>query len=140
MRALLDTDVVLDFLWQREPFAKAAEELFVSGATCRFGAYISAVTPVNVFYLTRKAEGLDAARRVVADLLTACNVCPLTHAILLGAHALPFSDYEDAVQHACASAAGLDAIVIRNLEDYKGSTLQVFAPADFLEQLKRQQP
>jgi hypothetical protein len=50
---------------------------------------------------------------------------------------LSFSDYEDAVQHASATASGLDAIVTRNLTDYKGATLPVFSPANSLAQLPK---
>jgi hypothetical protein len=42
------------------------------------------------------------------------------------------TDYEDAVQHAAAQAAGLDAIITRDLKDYKHSILPVYSPADFL--------
>jgi predicted nucleic acid-binding protein len=47
-----------------------------------------------------------------------------------------FKDFEDAVQHACAIASGLDAIVTRNLRDYKDATLPTFSPPDFLNKLR----
>ncbi len=139
MRVLFDTDVVLDFLWWREPFAETAGELFELNAQGAFYGYISGITPMNVFYLTHKAKGISQARQAIGDLLTAVSVCPITHAILNQAFTLPFTDYEDAVQHACATASGLEAIVTRNLDDYKNATLPVFAPADFLNHLKAQQ-
>lgn len=42
------------------------------------------------------------------------------------------ADYEDAVQHAGAAAASLDAIVTRNLRDYAGAALLVLFQAAFL--------
>ncbi|MGI8565593.1 MAG: PIN domain-containing protein [Pyrinomonadaceae bacterium] len=103
MRVLLDTDVVLDYLLEREPFAEPAGQLFelIAQGTC--DGYVSGITPINVFYIGRKDKGIVKARESVGYLLTAVRVCPVNHAVLNGAFALPFADYEDAVQHACAT-------------------------------------
>jgi hypothetical protein len=45
---------------------------------------------------------------------------------------LPFSDYEGAVQHASAAREQLDAIVTRNITDYRGATLTVYSPPDLV--------
>lgn len=139
MRALLDTDVVLDVITARTPFAEAAAELLDLNEQGLFEAYISGITPINVFYIARKAQSSTDLRQAIRQLLRTVRVCPLDHSILTSAFALPFSDYEDAVQRASATASGLDAIVTRNLNDYKNATLPVFAPADFLNYLKAQQ-
>ncbi|HEX8847680.1 MAG TPA: PIN domain-containing protein [Pyrinomonadaceae bacterium] len=135
MRALLDTDVVLDHLIEREQFAQAAGELLELNAQGAFDGYISGITPINIFYIAKKTMGRDKLMQALKDLLLAVRICPITYDILNQAFALPFSDYEDAVQHVCATASGLDAIVTRNLEDYKNATLPVFSPTDFLKQL-----
>jgi len=140
MRVLLDTDVGLDFLLGRETFSEAADELFELIGQGTFDASVAPITPINIFYLARKMQGDDKARRGIAALLRVVSVCPVNHTILTGALASPIVDYEDAVQHACAAAAGLDAIVTRNLGDYKNATLPVFSPPDFLNHLKPQQP
>lgn len=135
MRVLFDTDVVLDLVLDREPFVEAAAKLFELHEQGRIDGYISSVTTVNVFYLTRKNKGIAVARQAVEELLTTLNVCALDRFILEDAHRLAFTDYEDAVQHASATANSLDAIVTRNLKDYKNATLPVFSPTDFLNQL-----
>jgi hypothetical protein len=140
MRVLLDADVVLDFVLEREPFAEAAGKLFELAAQGVCDAYVSAVTPVNIFYLGRKAKGGDATKQAISDLLAAVRVCTVDQNVLNAALTLPFADYEDAVQHASATASRLDAIVTRNLDDYKNAALPVFTPADFLDHLKAQQP
>jgi predicted nucleic acid-binding protein len=135
MRVLLDTDVVLDYLLSREPFAQAAGELLALNAQGTFDGYISGITPINVFYIARKIMGRDKLRQALDDLLLAVRICPVTHAVLRQALILPFADYEDAVQHASATASRLDALVTRNLDDYKNATLPVFSPTDFLSRL-----
>jgi predicted nucleic acid-binding protein len=49
-RVLLDTNVVLDFLLDRAPFAEAAAEVWEANRQGRIEIYVSAITPVNVFY------------------------------------------------------------------------------------------
>jgi predicted nucleic acid-binding protein len=135
MRALLDTDVILDFFLERELFVEDVAALLEANQRGGFDAYISASTPINVFYHARKFKGIAVARHVVSILLTSLPVCPIDRAILRAAETLPFSDYEDAVQLASATASGLDAIVTRNHSHYKNATLPIFSPADFLAQL-----
>lgn len=140
MRALLDTDVVLDVVLARAPFAKEATVLFDLCERGLFDAYVSGITPVNVSYVARKAHDSARLRQTIARLLRVVRICPVDHAALARAVNSPISDYEDAVQHACAEAAGLDAIVTRNLGDYKNAALPVLSPADFLQRLSQQQP
>jgi predicted nucleic acid-binding protein len=137
MRVLIDTDVTLDFLLMRQPFAQAARDIFKTRAQNRLDGYISAITPVNVFHLARKAIGQSNAHAVVGDLLTIVAVCPLDATILMAAHGLPMTDFEDAVQAASAQAAGLDAIVTRNSADYTGAPLPVLTPPNSWPGLRR---
>ena len=138
MRVLLDTDVVPDLILDRQPFVQASIELFELHEQGRLDIFISAITPINGFYITRKNKDIGTARQAVDELLAKVAVCPLDQRILEQGRKTPFKDYEDAVQHASALASGLDAIVTRNLKDYKNATLPVFSPTDFLAKLKSQ--
>ena len=135
MRVLLDTDVVLDHLLERTPFAQAAGRLLELNAQAIVYAYISGITPINIFYVARKVMERDKLMRAINDLLLTVRVCPVTHDVLNQALGLPFTDYEDAVQHASATASQVEAIVTRNLDDYKHAPLPVFSPADFLNRI-----
>lgn len=136
MRVLLDTDVILDFLLERGPFFEAASELLELNANGTFDAYISGITPINVFYIGRKIVGAPKIREGIADLLKLVRIGSVTQESLEEALGLPFADYEDAVQHAVATSSGLEAIVTRDLGDYKNATLPVFSPPDFLNKLR----
>src|SRR5690606_20406938 len=97
--------------------------------------FISAITPVNVFYLARKYTGAETARQLLDTLMNLWRVCPVDDRVLQAALALPLAEYEDAVQHASATAQNLDALVTRNLDDYRQATLEVLSPAEFLTRL-----
>jgi hypothetical protein len=85
-------------------------------------------------------KGIEGAKRVVAETLFTFDICPVTASVLQVAASLPMTDFEDAVQHACATAVGLDAIVTRNLKDFSGATLLVYDPAGFLALVQQSPP
>ncbi len=140
MRALLDTDVIFDVIMARAPFAKATAELLDLCEQGLFEAYISGITPINVFYIARKAINTNNLRQAISQLLQVVRVCPIDHSVLTNALSLPFTDYEDAVQHASATASRMDAIVTRDINNYKNAALPLFSPVEFLNHLKQSQP
>ena len=135
MRVLLDTDVVMDVMVARLPFAQVSARLLDLAEKGTFEAHVSSITPVNIFYVASKAKSVGDLKEALRRLLQTVRVCPIDHAVLTAALDLPFADYEDAVQYAAAAASKLDAIVTRNLKDYGNATLPVFSPAGFLSQL-----
>jgi len=132
MRALIDTDVILDVLLARPEFVEAAAGIWKANHEGRFEGYIAAITPLNVFYIARKLKGQEIAQRAIMELLAQWRVCPLDQDTLKAALNLPLVDYEDAVQHMSASNLKIEFLVTRNLDDYKGATLRVISPTDFL--------
>ena len=132
MQVLLDNDVVLDFLTARQPFFTEAEQIFRHLDNGKIDCFVSAITPINVFYIVRKLSGKDVALQSVKDLLNAVQVCQTNFQILQNATFSPITDYEDAVQHESALAENLDAIVTRNKKDFTNSTIKVYSPQEFL--------
>lgn len=135
MKALVDTDVILDIFLQRPPFVVAANALWVASERGDFEAFVSGITPINAFYFVRKHANIADAQQAVRSLLAIMQICTIDASVLQAAQTLAITDYEDAVQHTSATASGLDAIVMRNIADYRRATLPVFTPADFLAQL-----
>lgn len=69
MNVLLDTNVVLDFVLDRQPFAKAAE-LVLEMAKCRPIQFcLSATTITDLFYIAAKAKGKNFSPALIRDLL-----------------------------------------------------------------------
>ncbi len=135
MRVLFDTNIILDLFLDRAPFADDAAELWQANADGRLEGFVSAITPVNLFYIARRLRDRSVAFQVVGEVLAAMSVCHVDQTTLKTALTLPFRDYEDAVQHASAAGNGLDVIVTRNIKDFTGATLSVFSPTELLSQL-----
>lgn len=137
MRVLLDTNVVLDFILKRTPFDIEAKEIIARAARRQITVFVSPITPINAFYATKKEKGKDVALQAVEDFLKLVEVAETGKQVLQNAFALNFDDYEDAVQHECAAAENLDAIVTRNTKDYINASVKIYSPDEFLDFLNQ---
>ena len=135
MRVLLDTDVTLDFVLQRQPFFIEADEIFLRCTNGEFEAYVCDITPINVFYIARREMEHSKVLQAISDLIKTIKICTAERFILQNALTSPIMDYEDAVQHECARSENLDAIVTRNVKDYKNASVEIYSPNEFLKQI-----
>ena len=135
MRVLLDTNIVLDGLLEREPFVRDAKALFQAIRSGQVEGYITATTLTDIFYIARKAKGTMVARQDVSDLLALMQVCTVDRSILEAAISSLLPDFEDAVQLACALNENLDAIITRDTQDFADADLQILSAGELLQRL-----
>ncbi len=72
----------------------------------------------------------------VRSLLELFEVAPVTRLVLTEAMASRFHDFEDAVLHAAAREAMVDAIATRNVRDFRASAIPVLTPDQLLHRLR----
>jgi predicted nucleic acid-binding protein len=132
-KIFLDTDVVLDHLAQRAPFAESAHRIFALAETGALHVYISSLSFNNLYYLLRKMKGHPEAVRLLRALSELFQISPVTRTEIESALLAEFSDLEDAIQHASAcSQNSIDAIVTRNTKHFLRSKIRVLTPQEFL--------
>lgn len=132
MRVLLDTNLALDYLLRRSTFFKDARTIWLAARRGALEPYVSGSTPVNVYYVARRAVGAELAARMVKLLAQTVQISPIDDTVIQAALVSPIRDFEDAVQLASALAAGVDLIVTRDLADFRAATLPVLTPAAFI--------
>jgi predicted nucleic acid-binding protein len=132
VKVLFDTNVVLDHLLEREPFADGAEQLLSLVDSGRIEGVICSTTATTIHYLAAKAVGASAAMDYLRKLLAIFDVAYVGRDVFLGAFDADLSDYEDAVLYEAAFSCGAAAIVTRNGRDFAKSTLPVFDPSELL--------
>jgi hypothetical protein len=69
MTILVDTNVALDVLLNRQPWYTAAAVIFNLTKQGIITAYLSATTVTDIFYLAKKDLGKSAARAAILRLL-----------------------------------------------------------------------
>jgi predicted nucleic acid-binding protein len=139
MRVLIDTNIVLDFLLQREPFSQDAELLFQAIDVGEVFGYVTATTLTDIFYISRRhTRSIEQARQAVSETLTAMVICPVDRAVLELAFDSGLDDFEDAVQIFSAVAQGLEAIVTRDAQGFLSSPIPVLPIQELLQQVRQQ--
>lgn len=138
MKVLIDTNIVLDLLLEREPFVEAAIALFELVEAGQVQGYIAATTITNIFYILRKAQGREAALQAVSRIATGLEICAVDRPTIIQALASNLKDFEDGVQFACAVLNQLDAIATRETPDFAGLNIPVWSIAERQVQLSQQ--
>ena len=137
-KILIDTDVILDFFFDRAPFSENAAKIF---SLCELQKVKSYVTPViisNVYYLLRQTAKHDKVIEKLKMLLSITEVLTVERNTIIQALNSNFKDFEDALQNYAAELNGeIDVIVTRNTKDFKNSSLAVMTPDSFISLLKK---
>lgn len=114
MKALLDTNIIMDALQERQPFDTEAKEILQRGQNKEIDLLFTANAATDIFYLYSKARGIKPARAVIEFLLNTYSVVDITHSDCIGALKIPIEDLEDALVVECAKKAEADYIVTRD--------------------------
>jgi predicted nucleic acid-binding protein len=132
-KIFLDTDVTLDHLADRQPFAEAAHRLFALAETGELTICLSSLSFGNLYYILRKIKGHADALALLGNLRRLVRVCAVTEAEIQSALSSRFKDFEDAIQHFTAKAeGGVTTFVTRNKSDYTPAEMPVQSPDEFL--------
>jgi len=135
VKVLFDTNIVLDLLLDREPFADFAAYLFSKVEQSEITGFLSATTITTIYYLLTKALNPRQAETQIKTLLSLFEIAPVNRVVIEQAIELKFSDFEDAVLHEAARHAGATYIITRNNADFKNSTLPVYSPNEFINMI-----
>ena len=131
-RVLLDINVVLDVLANRMPFVDEAEAILRQVEARAMEGLVAAHTITTLHFLLARNLGKAKARKVLTDLLHVVRVVPVDEDRIRHALALNWTDFEDAVQAACAEKAEADYLVTRDKKGFKKSPVKVVTPAELL--------
>lgn len=135
-KILIDSDVILDFFFDRLPFSEFATQVIFM---CESNKIIGFLTPViysNVYYLLRQTARHEKVIEKLKQLLEITEVLQMDKEVVKNALNSGFKDFEDSLQNYAAIQHGnIDVILTRNLKDYKKSKIAVFTPETYLKSI-----
>jgi predicted nucleic acid-binding protein len=135
IKALLDTNVLLDFFNKRKSYEEAARILSFAAAK-NFQAFVSAHEVTTLAYFLEKEERFPREfRDHLLTLLQLVHVLPVDKATLEDALHSRITDYEDAVLESVCRKHDIECIVTRNNKDFTLSRVKAYTPAQFLKML-----
>ena len=132
MKWMVDMNVVLDVLQQREPFYSASAKTLSRIVKGEASGCLPAHAMTTIHYIVRRHAGLKAADDATDWLLANLEVEPQTRGTFVRARGLSFKDFEDAALASAAEAAGCTQIVTRNVADFAGSPVPALTPEELL--------
>ena len=132
-KILIDTNVLLDYLLERDPFFEDAKKLILSCTEGDTKGCIAAHSISNMFFILRKDYTAGERREILSSLCTIFDVEGIDKAKLLAGLANEdFSDFEDCLQMECAKSYGAEYIITRNVADYSASDIKAILPSEYL--------
>lgn len=133
-RILIDTNVLLDYLLEREPFFEDAKKVILLCIDGKVKGCIAAHSISNMYFILRKDYNAKERREVLLNLCKIFDVEGIDKVKLIsGLVNEDFTDFEDCLQMECAKSYQADYIVTRNVSDYFTSEVRAITPKDYLE-------
>lgn len=136
MKVLIDTNIMIDALTNREGRSGFSATVIDLCAKQVIDGYVALHSISNMYYILRKQYS-DAERRTILkrynEILKVAEVG--NDVVDTAINNTAISDYEDALQYACAETVGADYIVTRNIKDYGKAEIRAISPEELLKLL-----
>ena len=132
MKLLIDANILLDVLQRRIPHYRDSALIWKLCETRQVEGWVSALTLANLVYVMRRELTPEQIEDVLCRLELIFRVADLSAQDIALAAAYRWSDYEDALQSVAAERIHADAIITRNVRDFRSSKIIARTPAEFL--------
>lgn len=134
MKLLIDTNIVLDVILERQPFYSNSIEVLGLAKRDDVEEYISASAVTDIYYLIyRQLKDKGFAKELLKELFKIVSVASVTEQEIRKAMELEWKDFEDSVQYSVALLQEMNGIITRNPSDYGESEIPVWLPERVLE-------
>lgn len=135
-KVLIDTDVILDFFFDRKPFSEYSSQVIGLCESDKIKGFVTPVIYSNVYYLLRRTARHDKVIEKLKQLLMITDVLLMDKEVVLNALNSGFKDFEDSLQNFAAMKNGeIDVILTRNLKDYSKSEIGVLTPESYIKSI-----
>jgi hypothetical protein len=132
LKILLDLNIILDVLQERQPFYEDSARLLAYAETGKIQGWMAAHSLTTLFYLVAKDKSPDQAKVTITRLMQFIHIAATNQSTIEQALNLPYRDFEDAVQAIAATQNMIDYLVTRNPKDFQPPILTVVVPAQIL--------
>lgn len=135
MKLLIDANILLDVLQNREQFVKDSSIIWKLCETEKAEGYISTLTFANLVYIMRKELTAEKIEEVLQKLALIFQFAELSTSDIMHAAELQWDDFEDAIQSVTAERIHADYIITRNVRDFTKSKVMAFTPAELIARI-----
>ena len=133
MVLLIDDNIILDVLADRQPYADDSDAIWKLCETGIVEGVICAHTIANIMYIMRKKWDPEMRMEVLIQLRKIFEITDTQKSDMIRAAQYRWKDFEDAVRGAVAVRIRADYIITRNEGDYADSPVPALTPEQFLQ-------
>ena len=135
MKILIDTNVILDALLKRSPFAEDAYSILKMADEKKINTHLAAFAITDIYYFISKNLNHDDRIKAIKALFNIMNVVSITKQDLEKAMSFSeFTDLEDALQMQCLNKVKGDYIITRD-EEFQKITDKAISPKNFIQNI-----
>ena len=135
MILLIDANILLDVLMNRQDFVKDSSMIWKLCETNQAKGYISVLTIANLMYIMRKQLDPETIEKLLVQLKFIFDFTDFGVSDLQRAAEMKWTDFEDAIQSATAERLHADFIITRNVKDFRSSKIMALTPREFLARI-----
>ena len=135
MKLFLDTNILLDYLLERENFS-FARNLFLLAITKQLTLFASTAQANDLLYVLggRSKNGIsENYKQALIKMTSFINFVPLSSQNFKDALTLSWKDAEDACVYEVAKSVGADVIISRDEKGFANSSIPVMSAKTWLE-------
>lgn len=136
-KIFLDTNIVIDFLGERENFYEPAAKILTLADKKKIKIYTSPTSISNTYYLLSKFENSKIALEKIRKFKVLCSMSVIDDEVVEKAINSDFRDFEDAIQYFSAIASNCDVIITRNEKDFKNALIPVMNAESYLQAFRK---
>ena len=136
-QVFVDTNILLDYLFERRGFYKNAEKLFDYCAMRNIKVNISSLSVATIAYLLSKKFRINEVKEQLEILYGFANILPFNKRIIFLAHQSSFKDLEDAFQYFTAKKNNIPVIITRNQKDFLVDDISIVDIKEFFNTLAK---
>ena len=135
MRILIDTNIILDLVQNREPYSENASKIINSCVRMENLGYISSHSLSDLFFILRKYKTVDERKALVLHLCKHFKIVSESKDFFISiCNNSDWNDLEDGLQMKCAENEKLDYIITRDENNgFKNSPVKILSPEEFLK-------
>ncbi len=137
MKILIDTNVLLDAMVNREPFYQEAQNIFNLILDNKIEGFITANSITDIYYIAKKHMNHDDLRNTIRSLFSIFSIIDVLGDDCKTALDFPLEDYEDALLVVCGNKVWIDHIITRDKKfiDNADSSVSIITPDELLQKI-----
>jgi predicted nucleic acid-binding protein len=135
MKLYIDTDVIIDFLYNRPEHYENSVIIFSLIENGTYKGYISSLIIWNLYYILSKYLNPKEARKRIKEFRSIIEIISIDGKTVDLALNSNIKDFEDSIQYYAAKGERVDILITRNKKDYQKGSLSIMTPTEFIKSI-----